>query len=133
MYTVMDNKIRILLSAVRQRDWCPMPKVSFVKWTTTRNGYRIYADEHGHKAFPIPEPGPSRSVRAERPRFEPIITGMALANGLRAGDHVKVEGIGTGMILLVTMETMVVQLDRSGYLLERPTKILQHQVTFVRT
>jgi hypothetical protein len=60
----MDEKIKALLSAARHRDWCPMPKVSFVKWITTRNGYRIYAADYGHRAFPIPER--SREVCSRR-------------------------------------------------------------------
>jgi hypothetical protein len=81
-----------------------MPKVNFVRWTTTRNGRRIYASDYGYRAFPIPEEC-SRAGRSA-PRFEPIRNGVLLANGLQAGDQVTVRGLGKGTILLVTKETL---------------------------
>jgi hypothetical protein len=124
----VNEKIQTLLSAVRQRDWCPIPKAHFVKWTTTRSGYRIYAGDYGYCAFPIRERSPAGSIRTVRPRFEPILNGVTLANGLKAGNHVKVQDVGTGVILLITPDTVVVQLDGSGYLLERAAQILSYQV-----
>jgi hypothetical protein len=123
----MDEKIQALLSALRERDWCPMPKVNFVNWTTTRSGYRTYARDYGYCAFPIRERSPAVSIRTVRPRFEPILNGVTLANGLKARNHVKVQDVGTGVILLVTPDTVVVQIDGSGYLLERPAQILSYQ------
>lgn len=120
-----------LIGCCRQRvarTWRPMPKVNFVKWTTMRNGIKAYAEDYGYQAFPLRERNKGR-VSYQHQRFEPINTGVVLANGLRAGDRVSVRELGAGRILLITEDLIVVQLDRSNYLLERPISTFQHQLS----
>jgi len=131
----MNENAKRLLAAVRQRTLCPMPKVRFVKWITTPSGLRIYAEDYGYRAFPIQDR--RKSDRPTQVRFSPVRNGLVLPNGLRAGDRVRLQDVGTGTILLVSSESTVVQLDANGFCVERPTRMIWRQLRtteeYVRT
>lgn len=120
METAIQDLLRNIEAEFKKRQRNRPNPCDFVKWTTTRSGERIFAEDYGIRAFPLrAHSSEDHRTRTKKwPMYKAIDNGVTLACGARAGEWVEVSGVGKGRVIAVSADALVVQME-SGHPLVR--------------